>query len=261
MAASSRRPPPPPRSPATAASSRRPTAPLSMAAALAAVVQTASVASAVALALAVLPGLYAGELFPWHPLLMAVGYLGFMAEGILSAHRFRTMDGAPRAAAIANHSLVQGAAAGCALAGFAAIYANKALHGKPHFSTLHGKCGALALITAVGAPALGAVSFRALGLLGRLPPAAQPTVKWAHRLLGAVAWALGLVAMQLDLPHPAVMTGATCRLWQAASLAAGGGMLAVLRRPPPGKALLPQSVNFAMVPQGVPAPSGSAKHL
>ena len=67
--------------------------------------------------------------------------------------------------------------------------------------------------------------------------------------IGAVTWILAIVTMQLDLPHPAVFQGLTCRSWQAASLGLGFAMLAMLRRPPPGKPILPQ-VDFTAIPQG-----------
>lgn len=66
--------------------------------------------------------------------------------------------------------------------------------------------------------------------------------------LGAGTWTLALVTIQLDLPHPAVMEGLTCRAWQVATAALGVAMLALLRSPAPGKPVLPQ-VDFTMVPR------------
>jgi hypothetical protein len=186
-------------------------------------VQNTSILCCVSLIIAVLPGIYAGELFPWHPLFMAVGFLGFMCEGMLGAYRFRSTDGPPRVAAIANHMWVQLAAACCIILGFLAIYYNKvrrpgralgcqhldalsraarcpschqrahpprprcrraqALHGKRHFTSLHGKVGLITTLLVAAAPTLGFLSFRKLGLLTRLPPGMQPKVKWAHRLV------------------------------------------------------------------------------
>jgi hypothetical protein len=56
---------------------------------------------------------------------MVVGFLGFMTEGILAAHRLRSTDGPDRVASITNHMLVQLAATACILLGFLAIYFNK----------------------------------------------------------------------------------------------------------------------------------------
>jgi Eukaryotic cytochrome b561 len=84
-----------------------------------------ALATCATLIIAVLPGVYARDLFAWHPLLMTLGFLGFLREGVLAAHRFRTLEGAPRGTAIANHAWVQIAGLVCIAAGFATIYANK----------------------------------------------------------------------------------------------------------------------------------------
>ena len=60
-----------------------------------------------------------------------------------------------------------------------------------------------------------------------------------------------LVAGSPHIPgRRAAVQGVWCRLWQVASLCVGVGMLAVLRQLAPGKALLPEQVNFTFVPQG-----------
>lgn len=176
-----------------------------------------------ALILQLLPGIYAGELFPWHPVLMGVGFLGFMCEGVLAAYKLRSTDGPPRVMAITNHMYVQLAATLSIILGFLAIYYNKvrhgvgcrwkdalpqlrrmpslpaaslmggslppmqALHGKSHFTSFHGKVGVLVMALVAAAPALGFLSFRKMGLLTRLPAEQQSRVKWAHRLVSADA--------------------------------------------------------------------------
>lgn len=55
--------------------------------------------------------------------------------------------------------------------------------GKPHLRTLHGRVGAAAIFLAIGAPLLGALAFRAIGLTARLPAHWQPRVKSAHRVV------------------------------------------------------------------------------
>ena len=88
-------------------------------------ISTVAILCTVALVLAVLPKVYAGELFPWHPILMGLGFLGFMCEGIIAAYRFRATDGGPRVLAITNHMWVQVAATVSIMLGFWAIYYNK----------------------------------------------------------------------------------------------------------------------------------------
>jgi hypothetical protein len=200
--------------------------------------QTTSVLLAVVIICCVLPGIYAGELFAWHPLLMVVGFLGLASEGVIAAVRFRGIDGGPRGAAIRNHMWVQVSGTACVCLGLYAIYQNKvgaaadervdgpvlpssasasasacrfvtsiayhtplnqlliittmsnkptifqANHGKAHLTSLHGKVGALNIGLMLAAPALGALSFRSLGLITWIPAKWHSTVKWAHRMVG-----------------------------------------------------------------------------
>jgi cytochrome b-561 domain-containing protein 2 len=209
-------------------------------------ISTVSILCTVALVLAVLPQVYAGELFPWHPILMGLGFLGFMCEGIIAAYRLRPTDGPPRVAAIQNHMWVQIASTISILLGFWAIYYNKTLHNKQHFKSLHGKVGLFTTILSLAAPTLGVLSFKKLGLLTKLPAEWHPAVKWLHRLIGAITWVSAIFTMQLPLPHRAVFEGFLCRAWQAASIGLGVGMLAMLRKPAPGKPVLP-SIDFTGV--------------
>lgn len=88
-------------------------------------IQTLSVVLCVAIVLVMLPAVYQGTLFAWHPLLLTLGFLGFMTEGIMAAVRFRPNEGISRVQAITNHALIQGAAAACVTLGFYAIVHNK----------------------------------------------------------------------------------------------------------------------------------------
>ena len=69
--------------------------------------------------------LYNGTLFAWHPILMSLGFLGAMAEGVLTAVKFRRLEGPPRAAAIQRHFWIQLLAVTAVAGGFWAIYQNK----------------------------------------------------------------------------------------------------------------------------------------
>ena len=64
-------------------------------------------------------------LFTWHPTLMALAFLGFMTEGVLTAVLFRAKDGQERVAAIQKHLVWQLLGFACLIGGFAAIYQNK----------------------------------------------------------------------------------------------------------------------------------------
>ncbi len=96
-----------------------------MAASLASGVQLISILCCITLIVALLPSVYSGDLFPWHPVLMAIGFLGFMCEGILTAYKLRLSDGQMRVAALQQHMNIQLAATACIVLGFMAIYFNK----------------------------------------------------------------------------------------------------------------------------------------
>ena len=95
------------------------------AAAMRSTIQSLSVGCCVGMALAVLPAAYQGERFAWHPLLLTLGFLGFMTEGIMVAVSFRPKEGMTRVNAITNHALIQAVATACLSLGFYAIYHNK----------------------------------------------------------------------------------------------------------------------------------------
>lgn len=77
------------------------------------------------LCLSVLVDQYNGTLFCWHPMLMTVGFLGCMAEGVLLAIDFRPLEGHRRVRAIQTHALVQLASAASIAVAFWAIWQNK----------------------------------------------------------------------------------------------------------------------------------------
>lgn len=77
------------------------------------------------LCLSVLLDQYNGTLFCWHPMLMTVGFLGLMAEGVLLAIDFRPLDGPRRVRAIQVHALVQLTSAASIAGAFWAIWQNK----------------------------------------------------------------------------------------------------------------------------------------
>jgi cytochrome b-561 domain-containing protein 2 len=66
-----------------------------------------------------------GSLFAWHPLCMSIGYLLFMAEGLMSALGFRALDGPDRVAGIQSHALLQMRASLAIAIGFGVIFKNK----------------------------------------------------------------------------------------------------------------------------------------
>jgi cytochrome b-561 domain containing protein 2 len=69
--------------------------------------------------------LFDSTLFSYHPTFMSIGFLAAMSEGVLTALKFRQLEGQQRVAAIQRHLYIQLAAALAITAGFYAIYRNK----------------------------------------------------------------------------------------------------------------------------------------
>ncbi|KIZ04868.1 cytochrome [Monoraphidium neglectum] len=138
---------------------------------------------------------YNGTLFGWHPFCMAIGYLFFMGEGLISAWAIRTTAGEERLRGLDMHALMQLRAVVLIAIGAGVIIHNKNLNHKAHFKTLHGKLGLLTLVLTGLSPLLGAISFRKLGLLQRFPEQWHSRLKKAHRVAFATpAWQVGTAA-------------------------------------------------------------------
>ena len=166
-----------------------------------------------------------GTLFGTHASAMAFGFLFLFAEGVAAGQRLRSLlPGPARVAAITRHALIQMAGTGFVAVGAVSIWANKARVGKPHLSSLHARVGAAALILTAVAPLLGALSFKSLGLLQRVPERLHPAVKAAHRRVGTLAFVSALLAIEIVLTRHSVVAakGALPKLvWQLGVAAAG----------------------------------------
>ena len=74
---------------------------------------------------------------------------------------------------------------------------------RPHFidhiKSWHSLLGVVAIAGAGAAALGGAVSFRRIGILAKLPAHMQPLVKAVHKYAGASVWLLAMVTMLLGL--------------------------------------------------------------
>ena len=59
----------------------------------------------------------------------------------------------------------------------------QAIHGKDHFTSLHGKLGLITTIMTMLALVLGVISFRKLGIISVFPSESHAGIKWMHRLV------------------------------------------------------------------------------
>jgi hypothetical protein len=80
------------------------------------------------------------SLFGWHPFTMSIAYLFIMAEGLLMAVDFRSLDGQERVGAINAHAAMQLRAVVLAGIGGAIIIANK-VRTRGHLGAVCGRTG------------------------------------------------------------------------------------------------------------------------
>ena len=234
-----------------------------------------------------------GSLFGYHPALMSVAFLLFMAEGVMAGLRFRAVPpGAERVTAIRRHAALQCAALLCAAGGFYAIYRNKACRpppgrqprgsprsaecevpprrgrrrgqvrlGKPHFTSYHGRAGVVALTATVASPALGAVAFKSLGLLARLPARWPAPLPAAHRRAGLATWLAAMVAIQLALAHSSVTAwGAVAQGAWRSTVAVAAAVVLVAARGGSGGAMLGVGAAALLPTAAAAVPGGEALH-
>lgn len=161
--------------------------------------QSLSILCCIFIVVSVLPSAYAGTLFAWHPIFMSIGYLIFMCEGIMIAYRVRDLDGNSRVGLLIKHFWTQVASVVCVSLGFAAIYVNKSMHGKSHFTSLHGKLGLVTYFFSLAAVGLGVFSFKKTGFIESLPSTLHPFVKWIHRLVRCLRHYIFVCTFSLSL--------------------------------------------------------------
>ncbi|XP_043078912.1 transmembrane reductase CYB561D2 [Puntigrus tetrazona] len=136
------------------------------------------------------------SLFSWHPFLMTLAFSFFMTEAVLLFNPYSSpVKKLKHKAKGRLHWLLQGSCVCCAVAGLAAVFYNKHLGGKPHFSTWHGALGALT-VAAAGLQALGGLPLLHPKLArGR----SRAELKRYHAASGLLAYLLGSSSLFLGL--------------------------------------------------------------
>merc|ERR1712086_512082 len=111
-----------------------------------------------------------------------------MSQGVLLSSRAVALHPGPeRLLLLKKHAVVQTLACLAILGGFYAIYKNKEVHGKPHFTSYHSKLGVVTLAATFLAPLTGALGFKYLGLFEYLGEWGS-FVKALHRKKGLIAY-------------------------------------------------------------------------
>ena len=168
------------------------------------------------------------------PYQTAIAFGLLMTWGVYASLKTRAIGPGPeRLDAIWTHAGLQTFAVAFAIGGFVAIYRNKTIHGKEHFTTTHGQVGLLTMVLTVLSPVIGGAAFARLGLLARLPEPMRPAVKWVHRKVGVAAWFASVIATLLALPHDAVKKeGGVTSAWQGAVIVSAAGVAYMLTAEP-----------------------------
>ncbi|XP_030584360.1 transmembrane reductase CYB561D2 [Archocentrus centrarchus] len=143
--------------------------------------------------------------FSWHPFFMTLAFSFFMTEAIL----LFSPEGSPiksfsHSTKGGIHRLLQGLCVSCAVLGFAAIFYNKHLIDKPHFTSWHGLLGLLTICVVV-AQSLAAMplSYPSLAKGWSLAK-----LKRYHAASGLITYLLGSASLLLGL----------CSVWFTASV-------------------------------------------
>jgi hypothetical protein len=134
-------------------------------------------------------------LFQYHPMLMAVSFIGFLPELMYLGRVARRATGkAQRNEAAQAHLLAASLMKILSLLGFAVIFQVKKNYGKEHFTSLHGQIG-VATVVLIGVQALAgfALYWQAFGV---------KMLKWqklAHKWFGIAVAGLGCWSMVLGM--------------------------------------------------------------
>eukprot|EP01061_Rhynchopus_euleeides_P021172 TRINITY_DN34475_c0_g1_i2.p1 TRINITY_DN34475_c0_g1~~TRINITY_DN34475_c0_g1_i2.p1 ORF type:complete len:221 (+),score=52.34 TRINITY_DN34475_c0_g1_i2:104-766(+) len=162
-------------------------------------------------------------LFQWHVILMAVGYIWLMVEGIAAGKSMvRSTAVADRLWWKQAHMAIFSAALAASLGGFGVIYYNKSVANRDHFKSWHGTVGAIAVTCFTLQSLLGYAIYFALPSKLKVPLGTQHKIRKTHSYAAFAAVALGLAALLLGL-----VSNYAAKRWSAeVRVALGGGIVA-----------------------------------
>ncbi|CAH2008817.1 unnamed protein product [Acanthoscelides obtectus] len=131
------------------------------------------------------------EFFTWHPLLMSLGWMLLMYEGIIVISKENPIGhyfGLTHDLKNFWHWVLITAASFLVLAGFAVVYTNKNQEGKDHFTSWHGLFGLLSIIICFPSVVNGTATLWEPKLKNVLDPY---VTKLIHQCFGTVAIIFG----------------------------------------------------------------------
>ncbi|XP_068451069.1 transmembrane reductase CYB561D2 [Clinocottus analis] len=167
------------------------------------------------------------SLFSWHPFFMTLAFSFFMTEAILlfSPHGSLLKKFSHKTKGRV-HWILQGLCVSCAVLGLAAIFYNKHLNGKPHFTSWHGLLG-LFTVCVVGLQSLAAAPLIYHSLAKGWSLA---KLKRYHAATGLVTYLLGSASLLLGL-RSAWFTGSVGEYtWYLSALCCALNALAIMNQ-------------------------------
>eukprot|EP01064_Diplonema_japonicum_P021662 TRINITY_DN31220_c0_g1_i1.p1 TRINITY_DN31220_c0_g1~~TRINITY_DN31220_c0_g1_i1.p1 ORF type:complete len:215 (+),score=11.37 TRINITY_DN31220_c0_g1_i1:36-647(+) len=156
------------------------------------------------------------NLFQWHPILMAVGYIGFMVEGICIGRKLGACRGVvERQGEVERHVYFCVLCAVMVVMGWAVVYKSKEVKGKAHMTSWHGTVGVCAVSCLLFQLLLGFSLYYPLPF----PKTLKPYLRTAHLFVALFTSLLGTVSLSLGL----LTTYASQRISPTARVAVGIG--------------------------------------
>ncbi|KAK3793187.1 hypothetical protein RRG08_009486 [Elysia crispata] len=174
---------------------------------------------------AAVPG---SSLFSWHPTLMAIGFSLLMSEGIILFSRNSSLIptwSRPDKAWI--HAILMGLGMCAVSLGFLAIYYNKKLGGKPHFTTWHGLFGLTTLCIA-GAQCVGGSLVKYYRYIGSYIKIRLVDLKLYHALAGLLNFLLITVTFLLSLYSGWAQSNLHWTMWYVSAACISASALVVM---------------------------------
>ncbi|KAM3621111.1 uncharacterized protein V6R79_006177 [Siganus canaliculatus] len=167
------------------------------------------------------------SLFSWHPFFMTLSFSLFMTEAILLfSPRGSPIKKLPHKAKGRAHWILQCLCASCAVLGLAAIWYNKHLNGKAHFTSWHGLLGVLT-VGVVGLQSVAAVPLIYHSLAKGWSLA---KLKRYHATTGLVTYLLGSVSLLLGLNSGWFTASVGTYVWYLAALCPAVSALIVMNQ-------------------------------
>ncbi|XP_031352175.1 cytochrome b561 domain-containing protein 2-like [Photinus pyralis] len=138
-------------------------------------------------------------LFTWHPLLLALGWILLMGEGILVFNSHNTLIkhlGLTHKGKVRAHWIIQGVAISLSVSGYIIVYVNKDLNGKRHLHSWHGIFGFVSIISCIPVIVSGVTALYNYRLKSYISPVNN---KLIHRICGVFTYSVGFATMLLSL--------------------------------------------------------------